>query len=59
MRTLKNAYQMKGLVFWIIQINILQIPPMLWLRFGSGFRWLAVGHGEGVRKLLAGAVIEH
>ena len=50
---------MEGLVVLIIQIDILQLPPMLWLRFGSGFRWLAVGHGEGVRTLLAGAVVKH
>ena len=66
MRTLKKiktcspcAYQIECLVVWIIQIDILKLPPMLWLRFGSGFRWLAVGHGEGVRTLLSGAVFEH
>ena len=50
---------MEGLVVWIIQIDILQLPPMLWFRFGSGFRWPAVGHVEVVRALFAGAVIEH
>ena len=66
MRTLKKiktcrpcAYQMEGLVVWIIQIDVLQLPPMLWLRFGSVFRWMAVGHSECVRTLLAGAVVEH
>ena len=50
---------MEGLVVWIIQINTLQLPPMLWLRFGSIFRGLAVNHGEGVQTLLAGAVVEN
>ena len=50
---------MEGLVVWIIQIDILQLPPMLWLRFGSGFRWPEVGHGEGVQTLFASAVVEH
>ena len=53
------AYQMGGLVVWIIQIYILQLPHMLWLRFGSVFRWLAVGHGEGVWTLFDSAVVEH
>ena len=50
---------MEGLVVWIIQVDILQLTPMLWLRFGSGFKWLLVVHGEGVRALLAGAVVEN
>ena len=50
---------MEGLVVWVIQIDILQFPPMLWLRFGSGFRWPAVGRGEGVWTLFTGAVVEH
>ena len=50
---------MEGLVVWIIQIDILQLPPTIWWRFGSGFRCTAVGHGEGVRTLFAGAVVEH
>ena len=50
---------MEVFVAWIIQIDILQLPPMLCLRFGSVFRWLAVGNGEGVRTLLAGAVVYH
>ena len=50
---------MEGLVVWIVQIDILQLPPMLWLRFGKGFSWPAVGNGEGVRTLFASAVVEH
>ena len=50
---------MEGRVVWIIQITILQLLPMLLLRFGRGFRWLRVGYGEGVRTLLACAVVEH
>ena len=65
-RTLKKiktcspcTYQTEGLIVWVTQIDILQLPPMLCLRFGSGFRGMAVVHGEGVRTLLAGAVVEH
>ena len=50
---------MEGLVVWIIQIEILQLPTMLSLRFESGFRWPEVGHGEGVRTLFAGADFEY
>ena len=50
---------MEGLVVCIIQIDILNIHPTLWLRFGSVFMWLVFSYGEGVRTLLAGAVIEH
>ena len=51
--------QIESLVVKIIQIDILQLPPMLRWVFGSGFRWLTVGHGEGVRTLLAGGIVEH
>ena len=50
---------MEGLVILIILIDILHLPPMLLFRFGSGFRWPVVGHGEGVQTLFAGAVVEH
>ena len=50
---------MERLVVWIIQINVLHLPPMLPWVFSSGFGWLAVGHGEGVWQLLGGGVVEH
>ena len=53
------TYQIEGLVVRIVQIDILQLLPMLRWVFGSGFRWLTVGHGEGVRTLLAGGIVEH
>ena len=39
---------MERLIVWIIQIYVLQLPPMLQWVFGSEFGLLAVGHGEGV-----------
>ena len=66
MRTLEKqektrwcAHQIEGLVVWIIQIDILQLPPFLQCRFGSGFGWVVGGHGEGVLTLRAAEVIEH
>ena len=50
---------MERLVVWIIQIDVLQLPPMLWWMVRSGFGWLAVGHGEGVWRLLGGEVDEY
>ena len=50
---------MERLVVWIIQIDVLQLPPMLRWVFTSGCGWLAVGHGEGVWQLLRGGVVEH
>ena len=55
----RYTYQMERLVVWIIQIDVLQLPPMLRWVFSSRFGWLAVGHGEGVWQLLGGGVVEH
>ena len=51
------TYQIERLVVWIIQIDVLQLSPMLRWVFRSGFGWLAVGHGEGVWQLLGGGVV--
>ena len=50
---------MERLIVWIIQIDALQIPPMLQWVFRSVFGRLAVGQGEGMWQLLGGGVVEH